>query len=214
MNPDIIPQIFLPCKATSSWQVYAFLKNFILPFRSFRSRILNMFWFICYFLLILLDSQSLITCLISAKEEPVFFFLIFVRFCPPIYRILSLLGSQSYMGCCYLKAEPFLFFSPGSVSLGQSVLFGLLLSEGRTFHSFFFFFFFIWFCLSWGVGSFQTVCFYLITTNLSLNLNKIKFTCLDGTYPFLYRLTFTLTMKNRDEKAVFVLIKKLALLLR
>ena len=33
-----------------------------------------MFWFICYFLLILLDSQSLITCPISAKEEPVFFF--------------------------------------------------------------------------------------------------------------------------------------------
>ena len=130
MNPDIILQIFLPCKATGSWQVYVFLKSFILPFRNFKSRILNMFWFICYFLLILLDSQSLITCPISAKEEPVFFFfLIFVLFRPPIHLILSLLGSQSYMGCCYLKAEPFI----------------LLFS---------FFFFFIWFCLSWGVGSF------------------------------------------------------------
>lgn len=169
MNPDIILQIFLPCKATGSWQVYVFLKIFILPFRNFKSRILNMFWLICYFLLILLDSQSLITCPISAKEEPAFFFLIFVRFFPPIHL---------------------------------------------SFLSFFLFFFFIWFCLLWGVGSFQTVCFYLITTNLSLNLNKIKFTCLDGTYPFLYRLNFTLTMKNRDEKAMFVLIKKLALLLR
>ena len=164
MNPDIILQIFLPCKATGSWQVYVFLKSFILPFRNFKSRILNMFWFICYFLLILLDSQSLITCPISAKEEPVFFF--------------------SYFRPVLSPDLPFILF------------------------------FFIWFCLSWGVCSFQTVCYFLITTNLSLNLNKIKFTCLDGTYPFLYRLTFTLTMKNRDEKAMFVLIKKLALLLR
>ena len=155
MNPNIILQIFLPCKATGSWQVYVFLKSFILPFRNFKSRILNMFWFICYFLLILLDSQSLITCLISAKEEPVFFFLFSSGFVPrftwfclswvvsPIWAVviwrqnlslffhllLSLLGSQSYSDCCYLKAEPFILF-------------------------FSFFFFFIWFCLSWGVGSF------------------------------------------------------------
>ena len=165
MNPDIILQIFFPCKATGSWQVYVFLKSFIFPFRNFKSRILNMFWFICYFLLILLDSQSLITCPISAKEEPVFFFFSYFR------PVLS-------------PDLPFIlfFFSSDSVSLGELVHFRL--------------------------------CYFLITTNLSLNLNKIKFTCLDGTYPFLYRLTFTLTMKNRDEKAMFVLIKKLALLLR
>ena len=34
------------------------------------------------------------------------------------HLVLSLLGSQPYLGCCYLKAEPFPFFSPGSVSLG------------------------------------------------------------------------------------------------
>ena len=39
-----------------------------------------------------------------------------------------------------------------------------------------------------------------------MNLNKIKLTCLDCTYIFLYIFNFTLTMKNRDEKAVFVSI--------
>ena len=52
--------------------------------------------------------------------------------------VLSILGSQSYLGCCYQKVEPSLFFSPGSVSLGWSILFGLLLSEGKTFSFFFF----------------------------------------------------------------------------
>ena len=61
--------------------------------------------------------------------------------------VLSILGSQSYLGCCYQKVEPSLFFSPGSVSLGQSILFGLLLSEGKTFS-----FFFTWLCLSWVVS--------------------------------------------------------------
>ena len=36
-----------------------------------------------------------------------------------------------------------------------------------------------------------------------MNLNKIKFTCLDRTYLFLCKFNFTLTMKNRDEKAQF-----------
>ena len=142
MNPDIILQIFLPCKATGSWQVYVFLKSFILPFRNFKSRILNMFWFICYFLLILLDSQSLITCPISAKEEPVFFCLIFVRFCPPIYLILSLLGSQSYMGCCYLKAEPFLFFHLVLSLLGSQSYLDCCYLKAEPFILFFSFFFF------------------------------------------------------------------------
>ena len=106
------------------------------------------------------------------------------------HLVLSFLGSQSYLDCCYLKAEPFILFS------------------------FFLFFFFSSGSVSLGELVHFRLCFYLVTTNLSLNLDKIKFTCLDGTYPFLYRLTFTLTMKNRDEKAMFVLIKKLAILLR
>ena len=66
-----------------------------------------MFWFICYFLLILLDSQSLITCPISAKDEPVFFF--------------------SYFRPVLSPDLPFIlfFFSSGSVSLGEFVHFRL-----------------------------------------------------------------------------------------
>ena len=44
------------------------------------------------------------------------------------HLVLSLLGSQSYLGCSYLKAEPVLFFSPGSVSLGFSSYGKLILS--------------------------------------------------------------------------------------
>ena len=34
------------------------------------------------------------------------------------HMVLSILGSQSYLGCCYQKVKPSPFFSPGSVSLG------------------------------------------------------------------------------------------------
>ena len=68
---------------------------------------------------------------------------------PFFHLVLSLLGSQSYLGCCYLKAEPFFFFSPGSASLVQSVLFGLLLSKGST-----------WLCLSWVVSPIWAVIIY------------------------------------------------------
>ena len=112
MNPDIILQIFLPCKATGSWQVYVYLKSFILPFRNFKSRILNMFWLICYFLLILLDSQSLITCPISAKEEPAFFFSYFRPVFSPDSPFIPFFFS-------------FFFFSSGSVSCGELVHFRL-----------------------------------------------------------------------------------------
>ena len=47
-----------------------------------------------------------------------------------------------------------------------------------------------------------------------MNLNKIKFTLLDCTYLFLCRFNLTLTIKNRDEKSMLVLIKKIVLLLR
>ena len=36
-------------------------------------------------------------------------FIFLVRFCHPVHLVLSLLGSQSYLGYCYLKAEPFFF---------------------------------------------------------------------------------------------------------
>ena len=190
----------------------------------------------CYFLPMLLGNQSLITCLISMREEPVFL---------SFFRLV--------LSPC----------SPDSVSLGQSVLFGLLLSKGRTFLFFFFTrfylscvvsliwavviskqnfsFFFTRFCLSWVVSpiwavviSRQNLSFFSFHLALSLlgslfildsflsynelifrmNLSKIKFTCLDYSYLFLYRFNSTLTMKSRDEKAIFFLVKKLVLLLR
>ena len=138
----------------------------------------------CYFLPMLLGNQSLITCLISMREEPVFlsFFRLVLSPCSPdsvslgqsvLFGLLLSKGRtflfffspgfislvQSVLfGLLLSQSRTFLFFSPGSVSLGQSVLFGLLLSQGRTF----LFFLFIWLCLSWGVCSFQTRL-YLIT---------------------------------------------------
>ena len=105
-----------------------------------------------YFLPILFGYQSLITCLISVREQPLFFWsgssgsvslLKSVLFrlqlsegrTFPFFSLLVLspLYSEYYLGCCYLKAESFLFFSSSSVSLRQSILFGLFLSEERTF---------------------------------------------------------------------------------
>ena len=96
--------------------------------------------------------------------------------------VLSLLGGQSYLGCCYLKQEPFFFFPCGSVSGSLLILDSAFLSYNKLI--------------------------------LSMNLNKIKFTLLDCTYLFLCRFNLTLTIKNRDEKSMLVLIKKIVLLLR
>ena len=52
--------------------------------------------------------------LLSEGKTFLFFFFFF-------HMVLSLLGSQSYLGCCYQKVEPSLFF-------------------------------FTWFCLSWLVN--------------------------------------------------------------
>ena len=92
--------------------------------------------------------------------------------------------------------------SPGSVSVGWSVLFGLLLSEGRTF---------LFFPSGSGSESLLILDSAFLSYNkliLSMNLNKIKFTLLDCTYLFLCRFNLTLTIKNRDEKSMLVLIKK------
>ena len=212
-----------------------------------------------HLVLSLLGSQSYLGCC-YLKAEPFFFF---------FHLVLPLLCSQSYLGCCYLKAAPgsvslgqsvlfrlllsegrnFPFFSPGSVSLGQSVLFELLLSEGRTFpffslgsvslgqsvlfglllsegRTFPFFspgsvslgqsvlfglllsegrtFLFFYLVLS-ILGSLFILDSFLFQNKLvfSMNLSKIKFTRLDCTYLFLCRFNSTLTMKSRDEKAMF-----------
>ena len=83
--------------------------------------------FFCYFLAILWANQPLITCLITVMEEPVFS-QFFVWFCHPAHLVLSLLGSQSYLGCCYLKAELFFFFPSGSVSGSLFILDSAFLS--------------------------------------------------------------------------------------
>ena len=63
--------------------------------------------------------------------------------------VLSILGSQSYLGCCYQKVEPSLFFFQLVLSLlvGQSYLGCCYLKEKP-----FLFFFFTWLCLSWVVS--------------------------------------------------------------
>ena len=165
MNPNIILQIFLPCKATGSWQVYVFLKSFILPFRNFKSRILNMFWFICYFLLILLDSQSLITCPISAKEEPVFFFLFSSGFVPRFtWFCLSWVVSPIWVVVIW-KAEPFLFFSPGSVSLWVVSPIWTVVIWRQNLSFFFFLFFFFHLVLSLLGSWFSSDCVFLSYNN-------------------------------------------------
>ena len=42
-----------------------------------------------------------------------------------------------------------------------------------------------------------------------MNLDKIKFTCLDLTYLFLCRFNFLLTLKNLDEKPMLVFTRKI-----
>ena len=173
-----------PIRWRALGRLVCFLTNRTVLFRSFESRILKMLSFFYYFLPTLSGNQSLVTWLISVREEPSFWifspilsfvcelllsesrtfpffstwlclswvvssvwavvtsrqnlsFFLFTWFYLSwvvssvwafvIWRqnlsfffhlALPLLGSQSYLGCCYLKAEPFLFFPPGSASLG------------------------------------------------------------------------------------------------
>ena len=96
------------------------------------------------------------------------------------HLVLSLLGSQSYLGCCYLMAKPFLVFYLVLSLLGSC------------------------FILDCAFSSYGKLI-------LSMNRDIIKFTYLDF---FLCRFNWTLTAKSRDEKAMFVLIKKIVFLLR
>ena len=113
-----------PIRWRALGRLVCFLTNRTVLFRSFESRILKMLSFFCYFLPTLSGNQSLVPWLISVREEPSFFnfFPGFVirMWAVVIWRqnlsfffhlVLSLLGSQSYLGCCYLKAEPFPFFT-------------------------------------------------------------------------------------------------------
>ena len=64
------------------------------------------------------------------------------------HLVLSLLGSQSCLGCCYLKAEPFPFFHLVLSLLGSQSYLDFCYLKAKSF------LFFIWFCLSLGVVSF------------------------------------------------------------
>ena len=62
---------------------------------------------------------------------------------PFFHLVLSLLVSQSYLGCCYLKEKPFLFFySYGSVPLGSQSYLGCCYLKAEPF------LFFTWFLVS------------------------------------------------------------------
>ena len=69
---------------------------------------------------------------------------------PFFHLVLFLLGSQSYLGCCYLNAEPFLFFTWFCLSW-VVVLFGLSLYGGRTFPFFHLVLSLLGSCLIWAV---------------------------------------------------------------
>ena len=112
-----------------------FLTSCIVLFRSFKSRILKMLLFFCYFLPTFSGNQSIITCPISVREEPSFFFN-FPRFCHPVHLVLSLLGSEFYLGCCYLKAETFPFFHLVLSLLGSQSYLGCCYLKAETFLSF------------------------------------------------------------------------------
>ena len=58
INLDITVQVFLLSKMKASWQLVCFLTNCNVLFPSFKSIILNMFSFFCYFLPTLLGNQS------------------------------------------------------------------------------------------------------------------------------------------------------------
>ena len=59
---------------------------------------------------------------------------------PFFHLVLSLLGSQSYLGCCYLKAEPFPFFHLVLSLLGSQSYLGCCYLKAEPFFFFFFFF--------------------------------------------------------------------------
>ena len=136
MNPDFIKYSF-PVRWQALGRLTCFPTNFIVLFRSFKRRILNMPSFFCYFLPIFLVNHSLITFLISVCEELVFFFFAscfvtrFTWFClswvvSPIWAVVilkvgnflsiffrlarSILGSQSSWAVAIRRQNFSLFF--------------------------------------------------------------------------------------------------------
>ena len=160
-----------------------------------------------FFLLALsFGSQSYLDCF-YLKAEPFLFFLLalsllgsqsYLGYCylkaelSLFFSWFCLLGSQSYLDCFYLKAEPFLFFLLALSLLGCQSYLGCcyLRVEPIPFLSAF---------VSLGEMVHSRLC---VLSNdkliLSMNLDIMKFTCLDCTFFFLYRFNVILTMKNRD----------------
>ena len=77
------------------------------------------------------------------------------------HLVLSLSGSQSYLGCGYLKAEPFFFFTWFCLSWVVMSYLGCCYLKAEPF-----LFFFTWFCLSWVVSPVWAVVIW--RQNLSL----------------------------------------------
>ena len=90
------------------------------------------------------------------------------------HLVLSLLGSQSYLGCCYLKAEPFLFFHLVLSLLGSQSYLGCCYLKAKPF-------LFFYLVLSLMGSCFILDCVFSSYDKiiLSMNRNIIKFTCLD-----------------------------------
>ena len=129
--------------------------------------------------------QSLINCLISVREESSFFLTFNPRFCHPVQLFLSLLGSQSYLGCCYRREEPFLFFTwfclPRVVSPTWAVV---IWRQNLSFFNLVLSLLGCWFILDCAFLSYNKLI-------LSMNSEIIKFTCLDRSYFFLCRFNIT-----------------------
>ena len=178
-----------PIRCRALGRLVCCLTNRTVLFRSFKSRILKMLSFFCYFLPILSGNQSQITWLISVREEPSFFnFFPVIR----IRAVANLFGLLLSAG----RTFPF-FFTWFCLSWVVSPIWAVVIWRQNLS------LFFTWFCLSWVVSPIWTVViwrqnlsfFYLVLSlfgscfildcafssydKLILNCDIIKFTCLD-----------------------------------
>ena len=122
-----------PIRWRALGRLVCFLTNCAVLFRSFKSIILKMLLFSCYFLPTLLGNQSLITWFISVREEPSFlnFFLVLSFVC-------ELLLSEG-------RTFPF-FFTWFCLSWVVSPIWAVVIWRQNLS------FFFTWFCLSWVIS--------------------------------------------------------------
>ena len=66
------------------------------------------------------------------REESVFLSFFRLVF-HPVHQVLCLLGSQSYLGCCYLWTEPFFFFTRALWLLGSQSSLGCCYMKADVF---------------------------------------------------------------------------------